>query len=267
MSSLTSASPSTGNGSASASLSTSTTSATTSTAPVGSSGFSFPSGRIRTTPSTFTQYSARRSCKRSEAGAPPPPARDPAPPPAPRHWRPAGRGTPRRRGPAAAPPSRPARPAPPRVTPAASPPHASGSCPLHPLCQPGNRVTCGYAELLAIFKIFYQNGLCVAFDVTDEYCIPGARPVRCLHGTLHAPLTEDHIGTDAGPPQPRHQPEHVPPGRVPQRHTVHLAAVRDVTGEALGLHRQHDPVQARSEPDAGQRRPADGLAQAVVTTA
>ncbi len=60
MSSLTSVLPSTGNGSGSASDRTSTSSATTSIAPVGSSGFSFPAGRGRTSPVTRTQNSARR---------------------------------------------------------------------------------------------------------------------------------------------------------------------------------------------------------------
>ncbi len=69
MSSLTSAEPSTGNGSGSASLSTSTSSATTSISPVGSSGFSFPAGRVRTVPVTSTQNSDLSSWPPASDGA------------------------------------------------------------------------------------------------------------------------------------------------------------------------------------------------------
>lgn len=56
---------STGSGSGAASESTSSSAAVTSTAPVGSSGFSLPSGRWVTSPVTRTQNSLRSACASS----------------------------------------------------------------------------------------------------------------------------------------------------------------------------------------------------------
>src|SRR4051812_25194832 len=54
-----------GKGSGAEGVRTSSREATTSTSPVGSSGFSLPSGRRRTSPLTSTQYSLRRWCASS----------------------------------------------------------------------------------------------------------------------------------------------------------------------------------------------------------
>src|SRR5215469_5139554 len=293
MSSLISAEPSTGNGSGSASLSTSTSSATTSMAPVGSSGFSFPAGRCRTSPVTLTQNSARRSCatassprhttcttplaSRRSMNTTPPWSRRRATQPARTTRSPSCSA---RRVPASwvriiasLPPCCRPRLDKPRLAHAAfrlapeprlSRKTKTRSLVPQPLYQPLRRFRRRDIVLVSALKILYPNGLVASLLGADEHSEGGTGPVRRLHRALQPATAEGHVGPDAGPAQRRDQGQHVRVRVLAEWHAEYLATGPWRSHRPFGLDCQNYTVQADREPDAGQRRAADVFGKPVV---